>query len=68
MDALVIVVILEAIQSALQISSAPEQDVIQGIDKWALQLYGGYRYYNVDRRAIDLESLHVPAIGARKWF
>ena len=43
--------------------------VVQDVDDWAMQFYGGYRYFNLDRdNFVDLDSIHVPVVGARKWF
>ncbi|MDX1707072.1 MAG: porin [Desulfobacterales bacterium] len=42
--------------------------VVQDIDRWGMQVYGGYRYYDLDRQRLDTESIHVPVIGTRKVF
>lgn len=56
-------------------SSADDEDgktysafVVQDIERWGLQVYGGYRYYDLDRQGLDTESIHVPVIGTRKIF
>ena len=42
--------------------------LVQNIDGWGLQLYGGYRYYDLDRQGLDTNSIHVPVVGTRKMF
>ena len=42
--------------------------VVQDIDTWGMQLYAGYRYYNLDRDSLDTEAIHVPVFGTRKMF
>ena len=41
---------------------------VQNIDDWGLDVYAGYRYYDVDNPDIDTEAIHVPVIGTRKTF
>ena len=42
--------------------------LVQNIDAWGLELYGGYRYYDLDRQRLDTEAIHVPVVGTRKVF
>ncbi|MGI9570821.1 MAG: hypothetical protein ACR2PH_14055, partial [Desulfobulbia bacterium] len=42
--------------------------LVQNIDPWGLELYGGYRYYDLDRQGLDTEGIHVPVVGTRKVF
>ena len=42
--------------------------VVQDIERWGMQVYGGYRYYDLDRQGLDTKSIHVPVIGTRKMF
>ena len=42
--------------------------LVQNIDRWGLQLYGGYRYYDLDRQGLDTDAIHVPVVGTRKMF
>ncbi len=38
--------------------------VMQDIDPWGLQLYAGYRNYDLDRDDIRLDDIHVFTVGA----
>ena len=42
--------------------------LVQDIERWGMQIYGGYRYYDLDRQGLNTESIHVPVIGTRKVF
>ena len=42
--------------------------VVQNIEPWGMQLYAGYRYYDLDRDDLDTEAIHVPVFGTRKMF
>ena len=42
--------------------------LVQDIERWGMQVYGGYRYYDLDRQGLDTESIHVPVVGTRKVF
>ena len=41
---------------------------VQNIEDWGVDVYAGYRYYDVDNPDIDTEAIHVPVIGTRKTF
>ncbi len=41
---------------------------VQDIDRWGLELYAGYRYYDYDRNDFDTSPIHVPLIGTMKTF
>ncbi len=41
---------------------------LQNIDEFGLQLYTGYRLYDLDRDDIDLDPIHVWTFGARVQF
>ena len=41
---------------------------VQDIDRWGMQLYTGYRYYDYDRSDFDTSPIHVPVIGTVKYF
>ncbi len=41
---------------------------VQNIKDWGLDVYAGYRYFDVDNPNIDTEAIHLPVIGTRKTF
>jgi hypothetical protein len=41
---------------------------VQDVDNWSKQFYAGYRYYDLDRQAIDTKPIHMPVLGTLKRF
>jgi hypothetical protein len=42
--------------------------LVQEIDKWNMEVYAGYRWYDYDRDTERLDSINVFNVGARYWF
>jgi predicted porin/cell division protein FtsB len=41
---------------------------LQDVDNWNMGIYAGYRYYDYDRSDFDTSPIHVPVVGAIKYF
>lgn len=42
--------------------------IVQDIDKYGMQLYAGYRYFDLDRDDIDLDKINVFSVGMNVFF
>lgn len=42
--------------------------LVQKIDAWGTELYGGYRWHHLNRSALELDDINVGMVGARVQF